>query len=60
MRELTDREMDAVCGGFFNGINFQNISNRQSNKATVVQVGFISGNVALVGQANGAINTNIN
>jgi hypothetical protein len=63
MRELTDRELDAVCGGLLNFFTFQNITNQQSNSAAVVQAsggGFLSGNVAVIGQSNGAINTNIN
>ena len=61
MRELTDRELDAVCGGAFQfGIlSFQQqIQNKQTNKAAVVQFGGI-GNVALVGQSNVAFNTNV-
>jgi hypothetical protein len=63
MRELTDRELDAVCGGLLNFFTYQNITNHQSNSAAVAQSsggGFFSGNVAVIGQANGAINTNIN
>ena len=63
MRELTDRELDAVCGGLLNFFTFQNITNQQTNSAAVLQAGgggFLSGNVAVVTQANGAINTNFN
>ena len=62
MRELTDRELDAVCGGLLNFFTFQNITNQQSNSAGVAQDGggILSGNVAIVGQRNNAINTNIN
>ena len=62
MRELTDRELDAVCGGLLNFFTFQNINNHQSNSAALVQAGggIFSGNVAVVTQANGAINTNFN
>ena len=62
MRELTDRELDAVCGGLLNFFTFQNITNQQSNSSALVQAGggILSGNVAVVTQANGAINTNFN
>ena len=33
MRELTDRELDAVCGGLLNFFTFQNITNHQSNSS---------------------------
>jgi hypothetical protein len=64
MRELTDRELDSVCGGAFQlGLFSQQIQNRQTNNAVVVQGsggGFLSGNVAVVGQSNIAFNTNVN
>jgi hypothetical protein len=62
MRELTDRELGAVYGGLLNFFTLQNITNTQTNSAAVTQVGggFLSGNVAVVTQGNGAINTNIN
>jgi len=63
MRELSDRELDAVCGGLLNFFTLQNITNQQSNSAGVVQAsggGILSGNVAVIRQSNGAINTNIN
>ena len=62
MRELTDRELEAVCGGLLNFFTFQNINNHQSNSSALVQAGggVLSGNVAVVTQANGAINTNFN
>jgi hypothetical protein len=65
MRELTDRELDAVCGGAFQfGIlSFQQqISNRQTNNATQVQVsggGILSGNIGVIAQGNFANNQNI-
>ena len=57
MRELTDRELDAVCGGLLSGINFQNISNTQSKVGVIVsrRSELFPGNVAIrVNRSNGA------
>ena len=66
MRELTDRELDAVCGGW--GFSFsQSIINSQSNSATVSQAsagnsawwGKAGNNVSYISQSNSANNQNI-
>jgi hypothetical protein len=58
MRELTDRELDAVCGGFSFS---QSISNSQSNSASVSQAasGWWAKNRSKVEQSNFAINANV-
>jgi hypothetical protein len=61
MRELTDRELDAVCGGW-GSISFsQSISNSQSNSASVSQAasGWWAKNRSNVEQSNFAINANV-
>ena len=62
MRELTDTELDSVCGGAFQ-LGFlslqQQIQQRQSNSATVVQGSFVGGNTAVIGQSNIGINANV-
>ena len=62
MRELTDRELDAVCGGL--SISFsQSIWNKQVNTAKVWQSAAVAGNgnatnTANVNQSNSANNQN--
>ena len=64
MRELTDKELDAVCGGSFSFS--QSISNWQSNSSSVTQSssgntawwGKAGNNVAYVSQSNSANNQN--
>jgi hypothetical protein len=46
MRELTDRELDAVCGGFFDIRHSFNTVN-QGNTQVALQLG--SGNISLGG-----------
>jgi len=66
MRELTDRELDAVCGGWGwtnKSFNTQSIVNTQSNSASVTQsasAGWWSSasNSATVSQSNSATNSN--
>ena len=60
MRELTDRELDAVCGGAFNAFVTHRITNTQTNNASQVQVGggFFSGNIGVIAQGNFANNQN--
>jgi hypothetical protein len=64
MRALTDRELDAVCGGGFSFSLTQSIYNRQSNYSSVGQsasAGWWSSasNSATVTQGNSANNQNI-
>ncbi len=68
MRELTDRELDAVCGGSFSfSVGTQSITNSQSNSSSVSQSssgntawwGKAGNNVAYVSQSNSANNQNI-
>ena len=61
MRELTDRELDAVCGGVSALVQHQNINNTQTNSAAVAQSSgsWSLGNYAAVRQENGAINANV-
>jgi hypothetical protein len=62
MRELTDRELDAVCGGLVISAFNQSIWNYQSNKARVWQSASAWGgsatNSSTVTQSNNANNTN--
>ena len=59
MRDLTDRELDAVCGGGLSISFSQSIWNKTFNKSSVSQSnGWSGSNTATVNQQNNVSNSN--